>query len=90
VAVNTDERTDGGSALVDVDDDDQRVASDDLDAGAIDVPEPPHTGDPGVDEALDRLARAVQGAPDGPLDGQVGAYDAAHRTLQDRLADVES
>jgi hypothetical protein len=57
-----------------------------IDDGATDdVPEPPLTGDAGVDRALAGLADAVRG----PLDGQVAAYDAAHRTLQDRLADGE-
>jgi len=58
-----------------------------FDAGGTthDVPEVPLTGDAGVDEAVVRLAEAARG----PLDGQVAAYDAAHRALQDRLADVE-
>ena len=50
-----------------------------------DVPEAPQTGDAGVDEAVARLREAVTG----PLEGQVAAYDAVHRALQDRLADVE-
>ena len=61
---------------------------DDAASGAqdlVDVPEAPQTGDPGVDEAVARLREAVAG----PLDGQVVAYDAVHRALQDRLADVE-
>lgn len=45
----------------------------------------PQTGDPAVDEALSRLA----GAADLPLEEQVGVFDAVHRTLQDRLADVD-
>lgn len=55
------------------------------DGGAVDVPEAPRTGDPGVDAAAAALREAVAG----PLDGQVAAYDSAHRALQDRLADVE-
>jgi hypothetical protein len=45
----------------------------------------PHTGDLAVDEALTRLAEAT----DLPLEEQVGVFDAVHRTLQDRLADVD-
>ena len=48
-------------------------------------PAVPQTGDPTVDEALARLA----GAADLPLEEQVGVFDAVHRTLQDRLADVD-
>jgi hypothetical protein len=51
-----------------------------------DVPEPPQTGDQAVDEAVLRLAAAAHE----PLETQVTAFDAAHRALQDRLADVES
>jgi len=51
----------------------------------FEVPQPPQTGDPVVDEAVVRVAAAVQL----PLDDQVGVYDAVHRALQDRLADVE-
>jgi hypothetical protein len=69
--------------------DDHAQVEDDspFDAGGTthDVPEVPLTGDAGVDEAVVRLAEAARG----PLDGQVAAYDAAHRALQDRLADVE-
>ncbi len=53
--------------------------------GAAEVPVPPATGDPDVDAALARLAAAAAGTPE----QQVGAFDAVHRTLQDRLADVE-
>jgi hypothetical protein len=49
------------------------------------VPEPPVTGDPAVDGATQRVAETAGQ----PLDDQVAAYDAVHRTLQDRLADVE-
>jgi hypothetical protein len=52
---------------------------------APEYPDPPRTGDPAVDRVLD----AVAGAVSGPLEEQLSAYDAAHRTLQDRLADVE-
>lgn len=58
---------------------------DDATGEPADVPEAPQTGDAGVDEAVARLREAVSG----PLDGQVAAYDAVHRALQDRLADVE-
>ncbi|WP_088321084.1 hypothetical protein [Kineosporia sp. R_H_3] len=58
---------------------------DGTDGGPVDVPQPPQTGDAGVDDAVALLRDAVAG----PLDGQVAAYDAVHRALQDRLADVE-
>lgn len=48
-------------------------------------PDPPLTGDPGVDQVLAAVAQAVHG----PLEEQLAVYDIAHRTLQDRLADVE-
>jgi hypothetical protein len=47
--------------------------------------EPPATGDGPVDEALARLAAAMSEQ----LEDQVTAYDAIHRTLTDRLTDVE-
>jgi hypothetical protein len=50
-----------------------------------DYPDPPRTGDTAVDQVLDAVARAVGG----PLEEQLAVYDTAHRTLQDRLADVE-
>ncbi len=49
-------------------------------------PDPPLTGDPGVDQVLAAVAQAVHG----PLEEQLAVYDIAHRTLQDRLADVEA
>ena len=49
------------------------------------LPEPPVTGDDAVDHAVAQLAQAVHR----PLEDQVAVIDAAHRTLQDRLADVE-
>jgi hypothetical protein len=49
------------------------------------IPDPPETGDPEVDRAIGDLA----GAMGGPLEEQLVVYEAAHRTLQDRLADVE-
>jgi hypothetical protein len=49
------------------------------------LPEPPLTGDQAVDHAVAEVARAVVR----PLEDQVAVIDAAHRTLQDRLADVE-
>jgi hypothetical protein len=63
---------------------DDATGTEDL-ADEADVPEAPQTGDAGVDEAVARLREAVSG----PLEGQVAAYDAVHRALQDRLADVE-
>jgi metal-dependent amidase/aminoacylase/carboxypeptidase family protein len=53
--------------------------------GSADHPEAPHTGDDAVDAAVQLLA----GVCDRPLDDQLAVYDAVHRTLQDRLADVE-
>jgi hypothetical protein len=50
-----------------------------------DLPQPPHTGDELVDAAVERLSRAATA----PLEDQLAVYDAVHRTLQDRLADVE-
>jgi len=52
---------------------------------APELPEPPHTGEPGVDEALTRLA-SVTGAT---LEEQLPVLESVHRTLQDRLADVD-
>jgi hypothetical protein len=52
---------------------------------AFDVPDPPETGDREVDAAVLAIAAAVHG----PLEEQLAVYEAAHRTLQDRLADVE-
>ncbi|MEJ2577649.1 MAG: hypothetical protein P8Z68_00965 [Kineosporiaceae bacterium] len=49
------------------------------------VADPPETGDPEVDAALQRLSRAVLA----PLPDQVAGYEAMHRALQDRLADAE-
>lgn len=43
------------------------------------------TGDPAVDEALDRLA----GLESLPVREHVAVFDAVHAALQDRLADVE-
>ena len=50
------------------------------------VPQSPVTGDQAVDEAMELVADMF-GAE---LDQQLEAYEAAHQTLQDRLADVES
>ena len=49
------------------------------------IPDPPQTGDLEVDAALAALADSIGGS----LEEQLAAYEAAHRTLQDRLADVE-
>jgi hypothetical protein len=55
-----------------------------------DLPEPmpalPYTGDEVIDQATAALTQAMRE----PLELQVQAYERAHRTLQDRLADVES
>lgn len=61
------------------------------------MPEPPGTGDPAVDAAMRALADGVRAAGDGSGDGdgrwdgeaRVAVFEAAHRALQDRLADVE-
>jgi hypothetical protein len=52
---------------------------------AAEIPEPPVTGDPRLDDAIRRVAAAVAQ----PLEAQVEAFEVAHRALQDRLADVE-
>ena len=52
---------------------------------ALAGPEPPVTGDPVVDEAV-ATVRHVLGVP---VEEQPAIYDQVHRTLQDRLADVE-
>lgn len=49
------------------------------------VPAPPVTGDGVVDEAVAQLAFVSEV----PVDEQPAIYDAVHRVLQDRLADVE-
>jgi hypothetical protein len=49
------------------------------------LPEAPTTGDDAVDRATAEVAQALHD----PLEQQVTVIDAAHRTLQDRLADVE-
>jgi hypothetical protein len=47
--------------------------------------EPPATGDQSVDAAL----AALQGVLEEPLETRLAVLERAHRTLQDRLADVE-
>jgi hypothetical protein len=49
------------------------------------VAEPPTTGDEGVDAAL----AALEGVLDEPLETRLAVLERVHRTLQDRLADVE-
>ncbi|HEY6793276.1 MAG TPA: hypothetical protein VI248_01185 [Kineosporiaceae bacterium] len=52
----------------------------------VEVPEaPPVTGDQIVDDAVSSL-RCVTAVP---VQDQPGIFDSVHRTLQDRLADVE-
>jgi hypothetical protein len=48
-------------------------------------PPPPRTGDEAVDEATDEVAATRADS----LETRLAAYERAHRTLQDRLADVE-
>lgn len=55
-------------------------------SSSISAPKPPVTGDRAVDEAMELVSDAF-GAD---LDFQLEAYESAHQTLQDRLADVES
>ena len=45
------------------------------------------TGDETVDVAMRELSEGVRDDADG--DARVAAFEAAHRALQDRLADVE-
>jgi hypothetical protein len=52
---------------------------------ARDEPPPPETGDQAVDEATAEVAATAAE----PLETRLAAYERAHRTLQDRLADVE-
>ena len=54
-------------------------------AGPREEPAPPVTGDDAVDAAT---AEVADTAAD-PLETRLAAYERAHRTLQDRLADVE-
>ncbi|MBK8469727.1 MAG: hypothetical protein WAR57_13745 [Candidatus Phosphoribacter sp.] len=49
-------------------------------------PEPPHTGDQRVDDALGALYTSLAG----DFDAQIEAADAAGRTLHGRLQDLES
>ncbi len=51
----------------------------------VELPDPPQTGESDVDEAMLRLA-SVTGAT---LDEQLAVLESVHRTLQDRLADVD-
>ncbi len=60
--------------------------SDGLEPESI-LAEPAATGDDAVDAALARLAQAVSAGA--PLEEQLPVLEAVHRTLQDRLADVE-
>jgi hypothetical protein len=49
------------------------------------LPDPPATGDPAVDAVVAALAAVVAE----PLEGRLGVLERVHRTLQERLADVE-
>ena len=46
---------------------------------------PPRTGDEAVDAAMAELSNATEA----PVAEQVEAYVGAHRSLQDRLADLD-
>ena len=63
----------------------RRAATDLTPDGPRDEPPPPVTGDDFVDAAT---AEVADTAAD-PLEARLAAYERAHRTLQDRLADVE-
>jgi hypothetical protein len=52
---------------------------------AVRLPEPPLTGDGAVDDAV----RLLDGVTELPVEEQPAVYDVVHRTLQDRLADVD-
>jgi hypothetical protein len=56
---------------------------------SADVPErparPPETGD----QAVDTVVTALAAVAEQPLEERLGVFEHAHRTLQDRLADVE-
>lgn len=67
------------------------AGTEEVDAGTdgrldeVEIPEPPVTGEPAVDRVLEELRVALSR----PLPDQVQAYEAVHRGLQGRLADVE-
>lgn len=65
--------------------DPQDVLEEAVEAPRHEVPAPPVTGDPVLDEATGRVAAAAAL----PLEAQVEAYEHAHRALESRLADVE-
>ena len=46
---------------------------------------PPETGD----KAVDAVVAALAGVAGQPLEERLGVLEHVHRTLQDRLADVE-
>lgn len=59
--------------------------SDPASSGDPSAANPPHTGDPRVDDAM----AAIREASSAPVAEQVDAYVGAHRALQDRLADLD-
>jgi hypothetical protein len=63
----------------------QAVSEPDVTPREAELPEPPATGDVAVDKVVAALAAAL---PE-PLEDRVGVLERVHRTLQDRLADVE-
>ncbi len=67
------------------DDQDGQHDDGDGDLGDTALAQAPATGDPGLDEALRELALASAIS----LEDQLPVIEAVHRTLQDRLADVE-
>lgn len=70
-----------------LDDDAQPVDApvDASDEPSWELPDAPVTGDDAVDDAVRHLVAAVRA----PLEDQLPVLEAVHRTLQDRLADVE-
>jgi hypothetical protein len=58
------------------------TSSEDLPQGAT---RPPETGDQAVDSVVAALAEVAAQ----PLEHRLGVLEHVHRTLQDRLADVE-
>jgi hypothetical protein len=61
------------------------MTADEAETAPPGVVPPPATGDPSVDGALQRLHGSAEA---GDLDEQAQAGEAAHRALQDRLADL--
>ncbi|HYY12696.1 MAG TPA: hypothetical protein VE781_17295 [Kineosporiaceae bacterium] len=50
---------------------------------------PPRSAEPTGDPAVDAAVAALVDVAAGPLEERLGVLEHVHRTLQDRLADVE-